>query len=484
MARTPTTKKAAKKPVKAKAKPPSKPKSFDYLKAYDAASEADKYPLVYKWMKKEPLPFFKQLREERPVLVTPECTLVAKFVDVRDILQMPKIFTVALYKPKMGAVDKPDGFLMAYDDDALHYREKSIMQGFLNRKDLPQVRDLIADNAKDILKKAEGKIDIVNEYCRMVPACLVQDYFGLDGIDKEDLITWSYWNQYNLFHNQPFDLNPDEEHDEIIRKNSDSSDHLQAFVASLILRKTIGIRVGQMLKPVTMILGILKTILLRLLNKQPKPPKMDIVKRMLKSKFDKTVDFNIERVGINAGGLLIGAIETTSQAVAQTIQYFLENPDVLAEARESALNPDTSDFDALVWEALRFVPISPYMFRTAAEDYAIAKGTDRETVVEAGTIVLTLTQSAMFDAYSADDPDVFKPGRNWYHNFNFGFASHQCLGKYVGMVMIPEMVRQVMLLEQVEAIGEMSYESRLKIPGPFPEYYELRWFDKNKKLEN
>ena len=70
--------------------------SKDYLAEYDKAAEADKYPLVKKWMKSEPLPFFKQLREQRPVLVTPECTLVALFTDVRDVLQMPKIFTVDL----------------------------------------------------------------------------------------------------------------------------------------------------------------------------------------------------------------------------------------------------------------------------------------------------------------------------------------------------------------------------------------------------
>lgn len=71
----------------------------NYLAEYDAAADADKYPLVQQWMKKEPLPFFKQLREERPVLVTPECTLLA-FTDIRDALQMPTIFTVDLYKPK------------------------------------------------------------------------------------------------------------------------------------------------------------------------------------------------------------------------------------------------------------------------------------------------------------------------------------------------------------------------------------------------
>ena len=100
----------------------------DYLAEFDAAAHDDKHPLVREWMHSEPLPFFKQLRAQRPVLVTPETTLVTLFEDVRDVLQMPKIFTVDLYKSKMGVTDTEVGYLMAHDDDALHYREKSIMR--------------------------------------------------------------------------------------------------------------------------------------------------------------------------------------------------------------------------------------------------------------------------------------------------------------------------------------------------------------------
>ena len=113
----------------------------DYLKEYDAAPAGQKYQLVRGWMKSEPLPFFAQLRERRPVMVTPECTLVTLYSDVTDILQMPKLFTVDLYKPKMGVTATDVGYLMAHDDDALHYREKSLMQGLLNRDDVPRVEN-------------------------------------------------------------------------------------------------------------------------------------------------------------------------------------------------------------------------------------------------------------------------------------------------------------------------------------------------------
>jgi len=441
--------------------------SQDFLAQYDAAADSDKYPLVRQWMMSTPLPFFKQLREQRPILVTPECTLLALFTDVRDVLQMPKIFTVDLYKPKMGVTDSDPGYLMAHDDDALHYREKSLMQGMLNRDDIPRVRKLIADNGKKILDDAKGNIEIVNQYCRLVPTTLVQDYFGLDGIDAKKLMKWSFWNQYNTFHNQPFDLNAAEKFNSIVNSHAECSKELVEYITVLMIRKVLYV------KSIDRLLNMGKAFInfLRMIFRKPAIKyKDDIVKRMIRSAFADQVDFPLTRVAVNAGGLLIGAVETTSQAVAQVIDFFLNRPDLLAKAQTAAAKEDNTEIDAMVWEALRFVPISPYMFRQASQDYTIAKGSARETTVKKGTNVLTLTQSAMFDPYAYAAADEFRTDRNWYHHFNFGFGSHDCLGKYIGMAMIPEMVRQVLMRPGIHATSAMNFKD-----GPFPEEYQLAW---------
>ena len=57
-----------------------------YLEQYDATADADKFPLVYNWMWEEPLPFFKELREKRPILVTPVVTIISGMVQKRPIL--------------------------------------------------------------------------------------------------------------------------------------------------------------------------------------------------------------------------------------------------------------------------------------------------------------------------------------------------------------------------------------------------------------
>jgi cytochrome P450 len=442
----------------------------DYLAEYDGAATADKYPLVRRWMMTEPLPFFKQLRAQRPILVTPECVLVSKYADVIDLLQMPKIFTVDLYKPKMGVTATDPGYLMAHDDDAIHYREKSLMQGMLNRNDLPRIRALVSNACRDILDKADGKIDIVYNYCRMVPAIMVQEYFGLDNVDKKDLIEWSFWNQYDVFHNQPFDLNSPE-HAKYIKDNHDRvTIALGNYIKKELLEKLAMVKLDQTKNLLLIGWRIVKGILNQLAGKPTRIPKDDVFSRMLRSSFADQVEFDLVRVGVNAGGLLIGSIETTSQAVSQVIEFFIKQPELLAKAKAAAQQTDLKAFDNIVWEALRYVPISPYMFRQTSQDYTLAKGTDYETLIPAKTNVIVLTQSAMFDDFANSNPDEFNPDRTFYHNFNFGFGPHDCLGKYVGMEMIPEMVRHVLLLPKLQAEAPIDLKN-----GPFPESYPLVW---------
>jgi cytochrome P450 len=417
-----------------------------YLEQYDAATDADRPYLARRWMDTEPLPFFKELREKRPILITPKFTLITRFDDCREILNMPKVFTVEPYVSKMG------DYLMMHDDDALHTREKSLMQCMLNRDDLPAVREMVAKVGKEILDNANGNIEIVNTYCRMVPATLVREYFGLTGAKRSDLIEWSYWNQYDTFHNQPFDLLPPEKSQSIIDRHNETSKKLGKFIVELIARRTVQVKAEE----------ITLSTLVRLDD--------DIVTRMLRTDYPKQLNFDIKRLGINAGGLLIGAVETTSQAVAQVVQYLMQHPEWLAKAKTAAQQENTKEFDGMVWEALRFVPITPYLFRTTASDYTAAKGTGHETVLHAGTYVLPVTLSASFDERAFESPDEFIPQRNYYNYCHFGFGSHECLGRYVGGVMIPEMVRQVFLRQNIAAKAPIDYKS-----GPFPEQYNLSW---------
>lgn len=437
-----------------------------YLERFDAAAPDDRFGLVRRWMDQEPLSLFKELRERRPILVTPVCTLVTRFDDVTEILGMPKIFTVELYLPKM----QNGVYLMAHDDDALHSREKALMQSMLNREDLPQVRAMVGQFSRELLAAARGKLEAIEGYCRRVPALLVQKYFGLVGIDLEKLIQWSYAAQADTFYNQPFDLLSDAKRKEITDRHTATGQELQKYITELVIGQELLVNLERARNFLFAFWYLLKKLVRMLMGNPPAPLSDTIVTRMIRTAYPDAVQFDIKRLGVNAGGLLIGAIETTSQAVAQVIQYLLDRPDLLAQATLAARSEDVSGIDGIVWESLRYVPISPYLFRKVASDYTIAKGTDHAVAVKAGSLVLAVTQSAMFDPRAFEDPEAFKPGRNWYHYFHFGFGSHECLGKYIGMVMIPEMVRQILLMPGLRALERIDYQG-----GHLPERYPLAW---------
>jgi len=359
--------------------------STNYLELYDQAAEAEKYPLVKQWIDEEPLAFFKQLREERPILDTPEFTVLSRFDDVTEVLGMPKVFTVDLYKPKMA------DYLMSHDDDALHYREKSLMQSLLNRDDLPHIRQLVADIANEILDQAEGSLELAYGYSRAVPAVMVQRYFGLRGSKREDLIRWSYWNQYDAFHNQPFNLNSSEKAQHITDEHDKVSAELGAYIAKLMVRRALFVNIEKVAKVILAPLLLAGRALRHLTGMKKEGLQDDMVTRMLRMKFPKEYDFNIVRLGINAGGLLIGSIETTSQAVSQIVAHMYANPEVLQQAQRAARAADPTQFDAIVWETLRYVPIGPFLFRKAASDYTVGRGTERETHIPKGKVVLAAT---------------------------------------------------------------------------------------------
>ena len=87
-----------------------------FLQRFDSTPEAKRWPLVRGWMFNEALPFYAELRTDRPILVMPELTLATRFDDCTEILRRYDLFSVALYKPKQG------DYWMAQDDTAEHWR--------------------------------------------------------------------------------------------------------------------------------------------------------------------------------------------------------------------------------------------------------------------------------------------------------------------------------------------------------------------------
>jgi cytochrome P450 len=393
-----------------------------YLDRIDAAAPAGKWPLVRQLMMRERQPFFAELRGERPLMDLPgDIVFVTRHADCVMVLQRWRDFGVDLYKPKQG------DYFMAQDDTADHWRDKSIMKSILDFEELPELRAFIGREAARILKEAGGAIDAPQKLTRMVPCRLVQERFGFTGSDASKLIDWSYWNQTDAFHNQFFDTDVIADSEHVVSQ-----------------RKKAGIRLALYLGRVPMT-------------------------RLLRLSASKGVNFPLKKVLFNAGGLLIGAIETTSVTVNNALEELLSRPDMLARARAAAAKPDPAEFDGYVVEALRFNPAFPYFFRTCHTATQLAGGTPDVREVKPGATIIACTHSAMFDEGAYADPAAFDPRRTMYQTFTLGYGHHECLGRAIATVMIPEIVRQCLLLPGLRADGPIVYENGV------PEHFPLRW---------
>ena len=410
---------------------------MSYLQRFDATPEPQRWPLVRGWIFNEPLVFFAELRESRPILAMPEVTLATRFDDCSEILRRHDIFSVALYKPKQG------DYWMAQDDTAVHWREKSIMRAILDFEEIPAIRAFVAAKAAALLAAAGGSIDAVAGLTRAVPLALVQEWFGYAHSNADLLCKWSYWNQIDAFWNQPFDAIAWPDPDKIVRERKIANIEMAAYLVALVAAREAEVKLGSHGR--------------------------DSVSRLVALSQSKAVEFNVQRVIENVGGLLIGAVETTSHAAVNVLDYLMQHPDLLSAARAAASKDDASAVDGYVFEALRFKPAFPYFFRTCEQDAVLGLGESYETPIAKGTTVLAVTHSAMFDPRALPHPGSFDSNRGQGNQFHFGFGLHECLGRAIASAMVPEIVRQSLRLNGLSAPAP-DYKA-----GPVPEAWQWSW---------
>jgi cytochrome P450 len=424
-----------------------------YLEQYDAVPEeqaAQKIGLVSRWIDTDWRPFFKELRESRPIFRTQAFTLVTHFPDVVEVLSREQVFSVRLYQPKMDpVVDGP--YMLSRDNTPVNWREKSIMQTMLQLEDLPSVRAMSGAFAEEALDRfaEQGRIEVVSQISRYVPVRVCGAYFGFPGPDLETMFRWAKATQSDMFKN--LQNNPTV-HDAAVQAGGE----MRTYLAELLEEKRRDNA-----------------------EEDPKagngmPPCQDTFRRLIRTHFPSEIGFDDHRLLANMAGLLIGAVETTSQAIVQALEQILSRTDVHAEASAAAREVDPIHFDTYVWEALRFNPINPLVFRFCEQDSIIAAGTPRETLIPKGTIVFACTASAMFDSAVLPDPETFNINRPTFTRLHFGCGHHSCLGKYIGLVQIPEVIRRILLRPNVRLLpppeGAIDFES-----GPFPERFNIAY---------
>jgi cytochrome P450 len=264
----------------------------------------------------------------------------------------------------------------------------------------------------------------------------VQKSFGFPGPDDASMLRWSWATQADMFHNP---TNDKRMLDACIQAGNEMRAWLRDFLKT---RQPWESAAGE-----------------------------DVVSRLLRLSGAGLSGFDPEQVVSNVCGLLVGAIETTSQAIVNATEQILLRPDVTAGAVQAAQANGVDAFDAIVWEALRFNPMSKLVVRVAASDAVLGSGTSYEMRVKAGSVIAAGIGSAMFDPGVFPDPDKFQTRRRTAY-LHTGFGPHECLGQYVAYAIIPETIRQVLRLPGIRLLDGGASQIDMA-GGPFAEHFIL-----------
>jgi cytochrome P450 len=416
-----------------------------HLERYDAAMARDPisaFALVREWMRTDWRAFFAELRDQRPVFVTPAFTVVTRFADVTEVLSREEAFTVRAFGPRLDAA-LGGAFMLARDATPMNWREKGLMQVMLAPQDWAHLRELagrVADEALDSASQ-RGRIEAVHELFRHVALRVCGEYFGFPGPTPETLSKWTRAVITDGFAN--FQGDP-----AIQAASVRAGEEMIGYLRGLLAERRAAMAAGR----------------------APLPD--DVFARLIRTTLPAEVDVGDERILINMAGLPLGFVESGPGAMVEVVEQIMLRPQVRAEAVDAAADPDPTRFDRYVWEALRFSPVFKLLPRVCERDYVLAAGTPRRTVIPAGTFVLAAPASAMFDSEVVEKPDDFRLDRPGHLQLYFGHGHHACLGVHPARAVICEVVRRLFRRPGVHMLPQPD-GAIVRDHGIFPDRFVL-----------
>jgi cytochrome P450 len=373
---------------------------------------------------RNPEPIFALLRRVAPILMIRNVAVVTRFEDVQEVLSRDDVFQV-LYGEKMRVITGGRDFFLGMQNSPEYTRDVSHMRSTMRREDVPRISAFVQATASELVAASGGRLDVV-PLSRIVAARWVGEYFGCRPPSDQELADWGTAIFQYLF----TDLNNDPAVGQAAR---DAAAKARAWLDSTIAdRKAHPIATDD-------VLGRCLTL------QSAGVPGMD--------------DLGVRN---NLIGLIVGAIPTTSKCCAQALDQLFARPEALQGAQAAAAANDDALLARFIFEALRFNPNNPGVFRIAAEDYPVAKGSLHGLTIQKGTTVLAATQSAMFDERIVECPNDFRTDRPAYLDMHFGYGLHTCFGQYVNRVQIPGILKPLLQRRGLRRAGELQFQ------GPFP----------------
>ena len=381
---------------------------------------------------------FEVLRRVSPVVVVGgKVALVARHDDVVEVLERDEDFTVAeLSATVMDRVNGP--FILGMDRSEQYDREDAILEQCVRPGDLERIRAIVRQSASDLIDagRRDGRIDIVNGLARVTAVRVIGSFFGVPGPDEATMMRWMRTIFYETFLNVTRDPG-------VRRAGEESGREFHSYLHRLLALRQAQVRAGGEEAP------------------------DDFFTRMVRLQLGDDPERRLSDEGIcrNIGGVVVGAVDTTSMATTHVVDQLLRRPEALAAAQAAA--GDAGAMVPFVLEALRFHPINPALARSAARDTVLAEGSSRERRIPQGCVVYPLLLSAMFDPLVFEDPDSFRVDRPASSYLHFGHGLHTCFGERINVVQMPETLSALLAAGAIRRApgraGNVVYD------GPFPD---------------
>jgi len=378
---------------------------------------------------------FTVLRRHKPILLAQGKAVVTRNADVTEVLQQDAFGVTETYAAKMARTT--GAFFLGMEENTPQYqREVAVSRKAVPPQAVERVRTLIGEYADELLAQAKprGRLDVVEELSHRVPLRMVERLFGVPGPDPETMQRWMRIIFWEIFLNLSDDP-------KVAQQAEAASRELAVYLDTLIAERKQTLSTTQA---------------------------DDLLTRMLKLQGEEATRLDDDGVRRNVGGIIVGAVDTTSKAIAFALDSLLRHPQALAEAQQAALADDDAKVAAYVFEALRFNPHNPLILRTAHRDYVLAKGTERETLIPKGTTVVAATLSAMFDDAVFPQPDTFRTDRPPERYMHFGRGMHTCFGERLNLVTVPQVLKRVLKLKNLRRAS--GPDGQLQHEGPFPSH--------------
>jgi cytochrome P450 len=353
---------------------------------------------------------FRLLRRYKPVLVfggrRGGFAIVLRYADVTEVYSRDEVFSVRLYGHRMAETTGP--FILGMDSGPQYDREDAIVRAVVRRDDVERVRRFAEAQADAIVARVlgeRGRIDVVADLALLVQPAFLADYHGFDGVDPQTAVRWFRTSAFYVFNFWPGSW-----------LQAPAIDAAGQIVAHL--EERLATRLAERAQRATDSGAAARDdVLERLLDLRERDPQFALA------------DADLVRT---MAGLVSGSVEPGISSFTYLIDALLDRPHLLRELHAAARDGAYDVIRSHLLEAARFGCYPPGLSRYCRRDHTFGIGTRWERRIAAGTTVIPLQASAMFDSSAVERPMAFDPHRAPEFYRNFGSGAHRCIGEELG----------------------------------------------------